>query len=276
MGSAGMNNKIGHKLPTVPQLVSWISEPSTEWWSHASHKDIFNWNLAIYLLKVNPPQNSRPKLKSKQPGHLGERCWHVFWNQTCSQQLETSQLFAASRDITAMSCWKFATSQQFHSFFKSCFFYNIHDKRDKQVSQMYKQTLGMKNFLSIWSTDIFFMWQDCVWFLHASQWDISKPMWRLFLERCSADEKSHVIDAGIDVSSESSACQQRSFPALPNNVLHLRPCYKEIFLSGFGQNFGPKIWLLATEKKKNTSGFSWVIFPKWPEISGENYPPKQE
>ena len=147
------------------------------------------------------------------------------------------------------------SSQRVNNFtrFSSLVFYNIHDKRDKQVSQMYKQTLGMKNFLSIWSTDIFFMWQDCVWFLHASQWDISKPMWRLFLERCSADEKSHVIDAGIDVSSESSACQQRSFPELLNNVLHLRPCYKEMFLSivvgGFWTILGQKFGCWRPKKK---------------------------
>ena len=44
--------------------------------------DIFNWNLAMTsdLLKVNQGRNSN---QNSVIG--GERCCHVFWNQTCSQ-----------------------------------------------------------------------------------------------------------------------------------------------------------------------------------------------
>lgn len=214
----------------------------------------------LYLLKVNhPPKQGR---NSNQKSVIGVRGVGMsFEIKLAPNILPTAP--GASWDITSwMSCWKFATSQPISTYLKSCLFLTYRT-RDKKLS-MYNRTLGMKK-LSI-HRHIFHVTR-LVFCNTCFRWDIPVlSMWRLFLERCSHADSEHVIDAGIEVSSET-ARRQRSFPELLNNVLHLRSSISLHVL-------WVQIWRNRNSDPQTTSPqdcwFCWAILPKWPDVSGES------
>ena len=215
--------------------------------------DIFTWNLAMTsdLLKVNQGRNS------KQNSVIGgERCCHVFWNQTCSQH-STHSSWSISRHHFLDVLLEIRNESTHFNLSQIVPFINLQEKGQKIVNVHEKLSIHRHIFHV---TKLVFC-NTCF------RWDIPVlSMWRLFLERCSHADSERIIDAGIEVSSET-ARRQRSFPELLNNVLHLRSW---ISLHG--------LWVQILRNRNSdlkpphpkTVDFSWAILPKWPGVSGES------
>ena len=171
--------------------------------------DIFTWNLAMTsdLLKVNQGRNS------KQNSVIGVKGnWHVFWNQTCSQH-STQSSWSISRHHFLDVLLEIRNESTHFNLSQIVPFVNLQDKGQKNCQCTWKTFYTQTDF----SCD-----KTCVFCNTCFRWDIPVlSMWRLFLERCSHADSERIIDAGIEVSSET-ARRQRSFPELLNNVLHLR------------------------------------------------------